>query len=398
MKRYGVLCLAAAAALSIGFQGSRTEAAGVRDRQVTAVELPQNLNFYLDPENENGRGQIYSDKYMIRNAGKEPVTFSMEMTLSVLEEEAVIAFLPEEWETEPTDRSIYMYVVFESSQEEAQYILTDAGNPCEESIVLQPAGTEGDSFYISFGGRLSRSEDWKSGELAVQSVYTMFAGIEEYPVEIVGEHIRIGEVKSLGGKRIEITLVPEEGYFLPAKIGVTVDELEVGASYDAAAGKVMLENTAGNIVVHADGITKAALPDAEALDVQAGIWSWNAQEGIQTYEYTFRRGEETVRKGRTDVIQGTVNWDWSEGLEDGEYQLSLKAIGDAVHCLNSEEKVYSVTVVRELLQVPEDAETASPQSSENEETSSQQEQQSESALSSEEENASSSDASNAGGE
>jgi len=363
MKRCGALILAVAAVLSVGFRDSRTEAAETRDRQPAAVELPQNLNFYLDPENEYGRGQIYSDKYRIRNAGKEPLTFSMEMTLSVLEEKASIAFLPEEWEKEPADRSIYMYAVLESSQGEERYVLTDPENPCEESIILQPAGTEGDSFYISFGGRLSPSEDWKSGELAVRSIYALSAGTGEYPVETTGEHIRIEDVKAAGEKKIELFIVPEEGYSLPAEIRVTVEELEVEASYDAVTGKVVLANTAGTIVIHADGITKAVLPDAEMLDEEKSIWSWTAQEGVQAYEYSFCHGEETVKKGRVNIVQGTVSWDWSEGLEEGEYQLTLKAIGDAVHCLNSEEAVYPVTVNRERMQPPEAGETPLPEAS-----------------------------------
>ncbi|MCM1112013.1 MAG: hypothetical protein NC399_02035 [Muribaculum sp.] len=369
MKKFGILCAVAFGVLLLGVWGTQAKAAETAAQQVTAVELPQNLNFYLDPAEEYGYGQIYSDRYIIRNAGNEPMTFSIEIALSVLEPEAVVAFLPEAWEEEPTDRSIYMYAVLEGNQGERRYSLTDAENPCKESVVLQPAGSEGDSFSIRFGGSLSRSEEWKSGELAVHAIYAMSAGVAEYPVELSGEHIRIEEIKTIGEKKVELCLVPEEGYSLPAKIRVYQNDLEREASYDAGSGKVLLEQIDGSVVIYADGITKAKLPDAEALDAETGIWTWTAQEGVQAYEYTFRRGDEEVKKGRAAVEQGAVHWNWSEGLEDGDYQLTLKAIGDAVHCLNSGEAVYSITVDREAIQVWERAQeqqTSAPPDQESE--------------------------------
>lgn len=397
MKKIGILCAVAFGVL-LGVWGTQAKAA---EQQVTAVELPQNLNFYLDPAEEYGYGQIYSDRYIIRNAGNEPMTFSIEIALSVLDPETVVAFLPEVWEEEPADRSIYMYAVLEGNQGERRYSLTDADNPCRESVVLQPAGAEGDSFSIRFGGSLSRSEEWKSGELAVHAIYTMSAGVAEYPVELSGEHIRIEEIQTIGEKKVELCLVPEEGYSLPAKIRIYQNDLEREASYDVGSGKVLLEQIDGSVVIYADGITKAKLPDAEALDAETGIWTWTAQEGVQAYEYTFRRGEEEVKRGRAAVEQGAVHWNWSEGLEDGDYQLTLKAIGDAVHCLNSGEAVYSIAVDREAIQAWESAQeqqtTAPPdQESEAAEPSTEREdaltpsEEEESALSSGEEETSSS--------
>jgi len=362
MRKDRILYIMIMSVLCFLITGRPVRAAEKTERQVAIVEVPQNLNFYLDPYNEKGKGQIYSEQYMIRNDGKEAVTFSIEMALSVLESETEIAFCPEEWNEEPAGRSIYMYVLFKGKQIENQYILTDPETSCKESVVLEPAGEDGDTVYISFGGTLSQSRDWKSGELAIDSLYNMSSASMGYMASVEGEHIRIGDDgNELGsGKSAELYLIPEEGYFLPSKVQVFMGGVETEAIYDAVTGRVFVENVKNDVVIYANGITRAGLPDAEVLNPEEVLWTWMAEEGIQAYEYNFLYEEDTVKSGRVDVIDSAVNWDWSEGLESGEYQLLLKAIGDTVHCLNSEEVSYQITVDREILQPSEEEEKKEP--------------------------------------
>ena len=352
MKKHRALFMMALTTLLLCVMaGPRTEAMENVTRQINIVELPQNLNFYLDPENEGSLGQIYSDKYRIQNIGKEPVAFSAELVLSILEEQAAITFCPEEWNAEPENRSIYMYVVFEGVWGEDIYVLTDSQMPCSKKITLEPAGMEGDTVYIYFGGELSRSEEWKSGELGINCLYLISEDSVKYQAVINGNHIRIeseeGELEA--GKKAELYLVPDEGYSLPAEIQVYVDEMEIETSYDAATGEIVLDNVSGDIVIYANGIKRAALPDMKIMDTEKAVWSWMAEDGVQTYEYKFLQNDVEVDSGRIDADQGVVNWSWSEKLEDGNYELRLRAIGDAVHCLNSEEGSYPVTVEKALL-------------------------------------------------
>lgn len=350
-KRKILLCMTMMCVCLFASAKGQVKATEITERQVTAIELLHNLNFYLDPENENGRGQIYSNKYMIRNVGKEAVYFSIDITLLPIDEQASITFCPEEWETEPIDRSIYMYAVFEGKQEENVCVLTDMENSCMEKIVLEPAGEEGDTVYISFGGRLSQSEDWKSGELAINAIYTMSAKGTGYQVKVEGSHVKIENEEELdAGENAELYLVPEEGYFLPMKIKVYMGEAETQFVYDAIIGKVSLDNVTDDVVIYADGITKASLPDEEQIDMKEMLWSWSTQEGIQAYEYIFLKDDAEVNKGRVNIENGMLIWNWSEGLEEGDYQLHLKAIGDSIHCMNSEVGRYSITVDKELLQ------------------------------------------------
>ncbi len=358
MRKIRTRCMMIIAVFCFLSAGQTIKAAEKAAQQVTIVELPQNLNFYLDPENEKGRGQIYSNQYKVQNAGKEAVTFSIEMSLSVLDAEASVAFCPEEWSDEPEDRSIYMYVLFEGEQTEAKHILTDPESSCKESIVLEPAGEAGDTFYISFGGKLSQSPEWKSGELAVNSLYHMSSASMGYMASVEGEHIRIEDSgKNLtSGERAELYLVPDEGYFLPAEIQVWMGGAETEAVYDAATGKVVLEKVSHDVTIYANGITRAILPDMNVMNPEEPVWSWTAEEGIQAYEYRFLYEEEVVKSGRIDVNEGIVSWEWSDGLENGEYRLFLKAIGDAIHCLNSEEVDCWITVDKEKLQPSEEEE------------------------------------------
>lgn len=356
MRKDRILCLMMMSVLCFLIIGEPVKAAEKTNRQITIVEVPQNLNFYLDPYNEKGNGQIYSGKYVIQNAGKEAVTFTIEMSLSILDAESEIVFCPEEWNEEPVSRSIYMYVMFEGNQVEERHILTDLETPCKESVVLEPAGEEGDTAYISFGGMLSRSGDWKSGELAINSLYNMSSASMGYMSSVEGEHIRIennGD-KLDSGEKAELYLVPDEGYSLPSKVQVFMGDVETEIQYDAVTGKVLIENVENDVVIYANGITKAEVPDVEILSPEKMLWTWTAEKGVQAYEYSFLKEEETVKSGRIDVYDESVSWEWSEGLEDGEYFLCLKAIGDTVYCLNSEETHYQIMVDREMLQPSEE--------------------------------------------
>lgn len=350
--------------------GAQVNATGIAERQVTAIELPQNLNFYLDPENKNGQGQIYSAKYIIRNAGKDAVNFSIDMALSLLDNQSSIVFCPEEWDTEPLDRSIYMYVVLKREQDKNVYVLTDLNMACAENVILAPAGQDGDTIYISFGGRLSQSEEWKSGELAVNALYAMSVRKIGYQARVEGEHIKLenAEEELTGGKRAELYLAAEEGYSLSAKIQVYMGEQETEFEYDTATGKIILKEVTDDVVIYANGISKASLPMAELMDMNEMLWCWTAEEGVQAYEYAFWQEDMEIERGRISVEEGQVAWNWSERLENGDYQLCLKAIGDNIHCMNSEENNYLVTVEKELLQPsksPEENDNKPLQSPEN---------------------------------
>lgn len=366
MSKGKILYIAVISALCFLMVSEPVKAAEKKGQQVTAVQVPQNLNFYLDPDNEKGRGQIYSNQYKVQNSGKEAVTFYMELSLSALDTETGITFSPEEWDEAPEDRCIYMYVSFEGKETEDNYILTNPEEECKERVVLEPAGEEGDTLYISFGGMLSGTEGWKSGELAINALYKMSSASMGYTVSVEGEHIQIEEngKKLMSEEKAELTLVPDEGYSLPAKIQVFMGEAEAEVSYDAVTGKVLLEKVDQDVVIYANGITRAKLPDDEVMKTDEAVWSWEAEEGIQAYEYRFLQGEETVKSGRIEVREDGIRWNWSEGLENGEYQMLLKAIGDAVYCLNSEEADYRIIVNREILQSVEEQKDTSKEEGE----------------------------------
>lgn len=347
MKKNRLVCMIFIA-LFLVIMGESPKTVKAESGQVVAVELPQNLNFYLDPENEYGRGQIYSEQYRIHNYGSEPAEFSMSLSLSRVDPETDIQLCPQMWEGEPENRSMYMYVSFDGSQVADEFILT-AGEICQKSVVLEPDGTDGDTLYISFGGALSQSEEWKSGEMAVNAVYSMpNSGAAEAGVRLVGSYIRLENMEG------EWYLVPDDGYALPASIAVYADGVEANAGYDATTGRIHLEYLSGEIVIYASGITNATLPGDNIVNSQQMVWSWNAEKGVQAYEYAFFQGDHVVCRGRVPVENGLVNWNWSEGLENGTYRLCLRAIGDTVYCLNSAENSYWVTVDR-----PEDQELKS---------------------------------------
>ena len=349
MKKRRMTVIAAVGILaSCLMAGGRVEAG----RQTSIVGVPQDLNFYLDPENENGMGQIYSDMHEIWNEGTEPVEVSVALRLSVLDETSSIAFSPVEWDTEPEYRSIYMYALFEDAEGEEECVLTDSMTPCVKTLWLAPAGMEGDTASIRFEGSLSSSEEWKSGELGIDCVYSISGNGAGYQAVINGSHIRIssGGDQLKEGERAELYLTPDEGYVLPAEVRVYMGGAEAAAAYNAAEGKVTLDAVTGDIVICADGVTRAMLPDAGVFDPAQAVWRWAPEEGVQAYDYRFERENETVESGRISAEGGFVDWYWSQGLEDGAYQLYLRAIGDTVSCLNSEEGCYWILVNKALFE------------------------------------------------
>ena len=145
----------------------------------------------------------------------------------------------------------------------------------------------------------------------------------EYKVKIDGWHIRIEyeEENLTTGESVVFYLVPDEGYSLPARIQVYVGGQEAEFLYDAITGKISLEKITGDVVVSANGITKASLPVSEIINEEEMFWSWTAEEGIQAYEYIFLQDDTEISRGRIAAESGSVVWSWSEGLENGDYQL-----------------------------------------------------------------------------
>lgn len=373
--------------------------------QAVSVALPENINFYLNPEKKYGQDYIYSPRYKIRNMGKERIVFDMEMTLSELVSNTGIVYCSRESEIQQETKSIYLCMLLEHAQEQELYVLSKGKCGIGQRIILEPYGSEGDTLYISFAGKLAKNADWQSGEMGIDVFYLIDEvkeinqnedadgtgemdkahGTEEinvvnetngdgemdavsetngdremdaseginkakdiYKLILEGTHIYWDSMQEEipGGVQSKLTLKPEEGYSLPSEIKVFMNGEAISSyEYDSLSGMIMLDEVMGDITIFANGISVAELPEETVFSSDKEIWEWSVAEGIEAYEYKFLQNEVIVKKGRIAADKQILRWKWDEGLDEGKYQMKIKAIGDNAYYMNSEEKIYWLTVV-----------------------------------------------------
>lgn len=316
--------------------------------QVLSVALPENINFYLNPHRKYGQDLIYSPRYKIKNMGKRRIVFDMEMTLSELISDTGIVYCAEEDGIWQDTKSIYLYVLMEYNQAQELFVLSEGERRLDKDIILEPDGVEGDALYISFGGKLGREADWKSGEIGVDVFYSMDEVEEIYKLNLEGKHVYLEDSQEEieGGTQSKVMLRAEEGYSLPSEIRVSMNGKEMSFfEYDSVSGTIVLDKVIGDVTIFAYGISAAELPEEKIFLSGEGTWEWDVVDGIQAYDYEFLQNGVTIKSGRVAVDNdGKVRWKWSEGLNEGEYQMKIKAIGDNVYYTNSEEKTYWLTI------------------------------------------------------
>lgn len=315
--------------------------------QAMSVVLPENINFYLNPEKKYGQDLVYSPRYKIKNMGKKRILFDIEMTLSELVPNTGIVYCADENEIQQGTKSIYFYVLLEYNQRQELYVLSKGKQKFEQEFLLEPDGSEGDTLYISFGGELGQEADWKGGEIGIDAFYSMDEVEEMYKLNLEGTHVYLDNVEEeiQGGDQSKLILKSEDGYSLPSEIKVSMNGKETSFfEYDSHTGTIILDKVTGDVIIFADGISVAELPKETVFSSSEDIWEWDVVDGIQAYDYEFSQNEITIKSGRIAVDNNKVRWKWNEGLKEGEYQMRLKAIGDNVYYTNSEERTYLLTV------------------------------------------------------
>jgi hypothetical protein len=180
--------VAAALALTPGrnFAGLWQEGFSGSEYTVLNVLLPMSLDFTIDPFEVNGRGQVHSEEYVIRNLGDTGVTVSFDSMGVDFAGEGDFEALPEPFDENSGSgrKSIYLSLNF-SGGRFPSVVMTDAQAPKHFSALLEaPVGGSGSSLSFSFSGSVNHlpSNQWEEGDVKVEITYSLEAA--ETPAQI----------------------------------------------------------------------------------------------------------------------------------------------------------------------------------------------------------------------
>lgn len=157
-----------------------------------SLQIPQRLGVVIDPWELAGRGQIYSEQYMIRNMGDAPGTLTLSFRCISGEDREVNIRTDKEGLHEETVKSICMEMVYEDGNRIA---LSQEGG--EYRIELQPK----EQFLVWFSGEVNEnaSEQWRDGDVTVEGRYSWDIANNMSFQEYTGKNLKTDEQEGVEG-------------------------------------------------------------------------------------------------------------------------------------------------------------------------------------------------------
>lgn len=131
---------------------------------MTHLQIPQKLGIVIDPWEMDGKGQVYSEQYVIQNTGETAGVLELSFTCKAQKGSGVSVRTDKFNLHENDDKSIYM----ETAIGEDKVILSEEGSAYQAE--LQP----GDKLEIYFTGEVNENaaESWKDGDVDVAVNYS----------------------------------------------------------------------------------------------------------------------------------------------------------------------------------------------------------------------------------
>lgn len=129
-----------------------------------SLEIPQKLSVVLDPWEMDGRGQIYSEPYAIRNSGSVACILRVSFRCVLPEGSGTVIRPEKEGLYGGGGKSIYIEVVF--GEDRIVLSQEDSGYEAE----LAP----GESLQVSFSGGMNEEapEGWRDGDIEIEGTYS----------------------------------------------------------------------------------------------------------------------------------------------------------------------------------------------------------------------------------
>lgn len=138
------------------------------------LQIPQKLEIVIDPWKMDGKGQIYSEKYVIRNEGNTAGTLTLSNLACKSQEPGKVIVKSDNCGLHDNeDKALYMEMWFGNDN---PIVLSEQGT--EYQAVLQP----GEELTVCFAGEVNEyaAENWKNDDVRVSVVYSWDT---EEPVE-----------------------------------------------------------------------------------------------------------------------------------------------------------------------------------------------------------------------
>lgn len=144
----------------------KKESARLEDTGLKQLQIPQHLEVVIDPWEMDGKGQIYSEQYIIRNDGEEPGILTLShLACKVSGESEAVVTTNRAGLHDGDEKLICMQMIFGNGD---QIELSEDGSTYQ--VELQP----GEELSVCFKGEVNEyaSESWKDGDVAVEVVYS----------------------------------------------------------------------------------------------------------------------------------------------------------------------------------------------------------------------------------
>ena len=131
---------------------------------VACLQIPERLEIVINPWEMDGKGQIYSEPFAVRNMGNVPGTVTVSFTCMVNKKEGAELRETREGLHSSGEKLIYMKVVLGNGEET---LFTREGVQCQAK--LQP----GEEMSLWFEGEVNENADepWKSGDIEIEGRY-----------------------------------------------------------------------------------------------------------------------------------------------------------------------------------------------------------------------------------
>lgn len=146
--------------------GDEKKSAGNGVLEKDSLQMPQKLEVVIDPWEIDGKGQVYSDEYVIKNTGEDTGILTLSgLTCKPREKSGVIVRTDRNGLHDDKRKSIYMEIVFGTGERIA---LTEEG--AEYETELEP----GEEVSLQFAGEVNEnaSGSWNNEDIAVGAVYS----------------------------------------------------------------------------------------------------------------------------------------------------------------------------------------------------------------------------------
>lgn len=146
-------------------EAEEKEAADGKKLGLANLQIPQKLAVVLDPWEMDGKGQIYSEQYIIQNAGNMSGVLTLSFTCRPGGDGSASVVTRREGLHDGEHKSLYIKIVFGNGEE---LCLSEEG--AEYRIILDA----GEELAVCFDGELNEnaSEPWEDGDIEIEGIYS----------------------------------------------------------------------------------------------------------------------------------------------------------------------------------------------------------------------------------